>query len=315
MPQAAPEPTGGRLTPVLAWLRERTRRLRQRVPLVDHGWRATEHYVDVQGSLLAAAVTYYGFLSIFPLLALAFGAVGLVARMVPDAKADLERALQEIVPGVIGNGPHQLSLATLEGTATTAAGLGALAVFYSGVSWMSDVREGLTTIFRVPRQDQPNVVVGYLRALASLVQVGGILLASLGISAGLTALSRHLPEQHATVRVLLASLSVVTGIAVSSIFFHALFRRAAPADLPRGALWSGAALGAMLFEILKQLSGRLLASTSSQPAFQAFGISLILLVWIYYFSRIVMFATSWAATAPASSTRTPMPADETLVTP
>ena len=154
MPQAAPEPTGGRLTPVLAWLRERTRRLRQRVPLVDHGWRATEHYVEVQGSLLAAAVTYYGFLSIFPLRALAFGAVGLVARMVPDAKADLERALQEIVPGVIGNGPHQLSLATLEGTATTAAGLGALAVLYCGVSWMSDVREGLTTIFRVPRQDQ-----------------------------------------------------------------------------------------------------------------------------------------------------------------
>lgn len=314
MSQAAPEPAARELTPALAWLRDRTHRLRERVPLIDHAWRAIEHYVQVQGSLLAAAVTYYGFLSIFPLLALAFGAVGMAARVFPHAKADLERALQAILPGVIGNGPHQLSLATLEGTATTAAGLGALVVLYSGVSWMSDVREGLTTIFRVPRQDQPNVVVGYLRALVSLLEVGAILLASLGVSAGLSLLARHLPEQHATVRALLAILSVATGVGVSSVFFHALFRRAAPGAIASRALWSGAALGAVLFEVLKQLSGRLLASTSSQPAFQAFGISLILLVWIYYFSRIVMFAASWAATAPVPpSSRAP--AQEAVVTP
>ena len=51
------------------------------------------------------------------------------------------------------------------------------------------------------------------------------------------------------------------------------------------------------FELLKQASTWLLGATAQQPAFQAFGIALILLVWIYYFSRVLMYAASWAATA------------------
>ncbi len=284
-------------------VREWAQGLRRRVPLVDHVWSAGEHYVEEQGSLLAAAVTYYGFLSVFPLLALAFGAVGILARVFPDAEADLASALRQILPGMIGDGPHQLSLATLEHTATAAAGIGLLVVLYSGVSWISDLRAGLTAIFRIPKQDQPGMVAGYLRALVSLVELGLILLSSLALSATLTTLSGLLPDDQATVRVLLAVLSVAVGAAVSAVFFFTLFRRVARDLVPARSLWSGAVLGAGLFEILKQLSGRLLASTANQPAFQAFGISLILLVWIYYFSRIVMFAAAWAFTA-----RPPAPA-------
>ena len=64
------------------------------------------------------------------------------------------------------------------------------------------------------------------------------------------------------------------------------------------AMWSGALLGAVGFEILKQVSGLLLRVTQGNPAFQVFGIALILLVWINYFSRIVMYAASWAHTDP-----------------
>ena len=39
------------------------------------------------------------------------------------------------------------------------------------------------------------------------------------------------------------------------------------------------------FEVLKAASFLLLASTQGSPAFQAFGIALILLVWINYTSR------------------------------
>jgi membrane protein len=63
------------------------------------------------------------------------------------------------------------------------------------------------------------------------------------------------------------------------------------------ALWSGALVGAIGFEALKRASTWLLDSTANQPAFQAFGIALILLVWIYYFSRVVMYAAAWAHTA------------------
>ena len=52
--------------------------------------------------------------------------------------------------------------------------------------------------------------------------------------------------------------------------------------------------------MLKQVSQLLLQSTANSPAFQAFGIALILVVWINYFSRVVMYAASWAYVHPAS---------------
>jgi len=125
----------------------------------------------------------------------------------------------------------------------------------------------------------------------------GILLVSLAATGVLAYVAHHLPEQHQAVRSALALGSVLTGLLIGALFFYALFRPVAPRHVLAAGLWSGALVGAALFEVLKQLSGRLLASTAGAPAIQAFGISMILLVWIYYFSRVVMFAAAWAATA------------------
>ena len=57
-------------------------------------------------------------------------------------------------------------------------------------------------------------------------------------------------------------------------------------------------LGAVLFELLKQLSTFLLKATANSEAFQAFGIALILMVWINYFSRVVVLSAAWAHTSP-----------------
>ena len=77
-----------------------------------------------------------------------------------------------------------------------------------------------------------------------------------------------------------------------------MFRLLAAPDLPKRAMWSGALLGAVGFEILKQISGLLIRVTQGNPAFQVFGLALILLVWINYFSRVILYAASWAWTHP-----------------
>jgi membrane protein len=75
--------------------------------------------------------------------------------------------------------------------------------------------------------------------------------------------------------------------------------------LPRRALWRGALIAAVGFEILKQASTLLLASTKGQPSFQAFGIALILLVWINYFSQVTLYAAAWAQTSVPSPVAVP----------
>ena len=60
---------------------------------------AVEHYGHVNGSALAAAVTYFAFLSFFPILALAFAIFGQVAKVYDNAEDTLVDAANSSCPG------------------------------------------------------------------------------------------------------------------------------------------------------------------------------------------------------------------------
>ena len=96
--------------------KERVQRLRERRPVVDHLVRMVEHYGSVNGNALAAAVTYFAFLSIFPILALAFAVFGQVSKVYADAQDTLVEAANSVLPGFIG-GDSGISLDTLQSAA------------------------------------------------------------------------------------------------------------------------------------------------------------------------------------------------------
>lgn len=273
---------------------------RSRSVLLDHVVAAVLHYRARQGSTLAAAVTYYAFLSLFPVLALSFAAVGMISAYAPGARTALEQGLQAVLPGMIGDAPGQLSLAALEASAALVAGIGGLAVLYSGLSWISSMRSALQSMFDTPAADRPGFVAGYLRDLVALWVIGLVLVLSVVVTTFVTGFSERIAAYlglQSGSAWLLTGLSVALALAANTVLFVAMFRLLAEPPVTRAAVRSGAVLGGAGFELLKQASTWLLASTTRQPAFQAFGIALILLVWIYYFSRIVMFAAAWSRTS------------------
>ncbi|HYH35375.1 MAG TPA: YihY/virulence factor BrkB family protein, partial [Nocardioides sp.] len=92
--------------------REWVRRLRRRRPIVDHAIRTVRHYSKVNGNLQAGAVTYFAFLSFFPVLALGFFVVGQVARIYGNADEALATALEQLLPGIVGDEEGELSVET-----------------------------------------------------------------------------------------------------------------------------------------------------------------------------------------------------------
>ena len=275
-------------------------RARARSRPLDRVVRAVAHYREREGSTLAAAVTYYAFLSFFPELALAFAAVGFISAYMPHARTELVEGLQLLLPGMIGTGPGQLSLATLEAAAGPVAGIGSLAVLYSGLSWITSMRSALQSMFDTPKADQPGLVRAYARDFVMLVVIGVVLVVSVGLAGIVTAASWRIGDALGLgegLTWLITGSSVALGIVANVVLCVAMFRLLGEPQFSDVAVRRGALLGALGFEALKQASTWLLASTSSQPAFQAFGIALILLVWIYYFSRVVMFAAAWVATS------------------
>ena len=102
-------------------------------------------------------------------------------------------------------------------------------------------------------------------------------------------------------------LTVALGLAANALLFFSMFRLLGKPSAPPIALVKASLLGAVLFEALKQASQYLIAATQGQAAFQAFGIALVLLVWINYFSRVVLYAAAFAHTSPEA--RALRPAD------
>ncbi|WP_183095780.1 YihY/virulence factor BrkB family protein [Nocardioides stalactiti] len=289
-------------------VKARLARARERRPLLDQAVRTVEHYGQVKGSIQAGAVTYFGFISFFPILALAFAVVGFVARGYPDAEDDLVSAIDSLLPGLVGGGDGQISLDDIRRSAPGILSIGLVVVLYSGLGWLSSLRDALIVMFELDPAEQPSFVLGKVRDLLALAFLGLILMLSVGISGVVRGLSEDILDLvglGADLGWVLGIVAVVVGLAANALLFAALFRVLADPDLPRRALWSGAVVGAVAFEVLKQVSQVLLQSTAQSEAFQAFGIALILVVWINYFSRVVMYAAAWAHVHPLARARRP----------
>jgi membrane protein len=293
--------------------KERLAQLRRRRPLVDHVVRMQEHYGGVKAGQQAGAVTYFAFLSVFPILALAFFLVGWVAKVYPDARNDLISAINGVMPELVGSDPDnpaQLQISDIESAAATLGIIGALVLLYSGLGWLAAMRDALVIVFEVPAKDQPNFVFGKLRDLLTLVLIGVILLLSVAVAGLVGGFAGDLLDWAGLgteLAWLVVLLTILFGFAANMLLFFAMFVLLAEPSTPRRSLWSGALLGAIAFEILKQLSQLLLQSTQGNPAFQAFGIALILLIWINYFSRVVLYAAAWAHTSRAARAARPAP--------
>lgn len=278
--------------------------VREHRPVIDHVLRMVEHYGNVNGSALAAAVTYFAFLSFFPILALAFAVIGFVSGAYPNAEEDLVTAINDVLPGMVG-GSDGIQLSTFQENAPGILSVGILLALYSGLGWLSGMRTALVAVFEEPEKERPSFVVGKLRDVVALVCLGAVLIGSVGISGVATKLTAPILDFVGLgdgAKPLLWALALVLGLAASALLFFAFFKLLASPNVPSRSLWSGAMLGAIAFELLKQLSTVLLQATKDQPAVQAFGIALVLVVWINYFSRVVVLAAAWAHTSPAART-------------
>lgn len=292
--------------------KERIARVRQRSPLLDHAVRTQEHYGAVKAGQQAGAITYFGFLSFFPILALAFFVAGLIANVSPEAQANLERAINHVIPELVGDDPGQIQVADIKQAATTVGLIGFVVLLYAGLGWLTAVRRALEVVFELPQAGQPNFVVGKVRDLVTLAVVGVILLVSVAVAGLVGGFSEEVLDWldvDTDLSWALRLLTIAVGLGADLLLFWSMFVLLADPHLPRRTLLSGALVGAIAFEVLKQLAGPLISATQGNAAFQVFGLALIVLVWIYYSSRVILYAAAWAVTAPAArAVRAPVPA-------
>jgi membrane protein len=267
-------------------------RLRARWGWLDHLFRAAARYKEDCGDRLAAAVTYYGFLSLFPLLLLGVSVLGFVLAGDPLTSREVVDAMQRSLPGVGEVVSENLASVTEHRRGAGLIGLAGLT--WSGLGWVSAFRESLRAVWH---QDQVrvNIAKRKLLDLLTLAGLGLTLLVSLGVVAAGSALFAG--------TLVGPVVSLALGLVADTLLFGYLFTRLPRSNRPLRRVLRGALFGAAGFALLKGVGTFYVARTvtSGAEVYGTFAVVVGLLVWINLASRFTLFAAAWTVTGERDS--------------
>ncbi|MGF7237348.1 MAG: YihY/virulence factor BrkB family protein [Frankia sp.] len=274
-----------------------TARARGRWPPLDHAVRAYSRYQEDGGDRLASGVTYFGFLSFFPLVALAFSICGFVVDAYPQARVKLTDQINNYLPGLA----DKLNVTTI-GEAKVGAGLlGIVGLLLSGLGWIDALRAALRILWH-HSLETGNIVTRKIRDIGVLVGLGLLLLVStavtsLSTSAATTFLGWLNLNGSLAARVATAVLAIVAALAIDVAVFMYLFVWL-PRISPRRRVLRGALLGAVGLEVLKVIGTWLIGRTTDNPVYGVFAVIVGLLIWINVVTRWTLFVAAWTVTDP-----------------
>jgi membrane protein len=279
---------------------------RHRFPGFDHAIRAYQRYKGEDGDALAASVTYFGFLSFFPLVALGFSVLGFVVANDASLRNSVEDALSQALPGIIGTGSNQINVDQIADAKAGAGIIGILGLLYAGLGWVDALRQVLRKLWHQHASDG-NIIVKKLKDVVILVGLGLALLASVVVSSGATTATNSVLDWlglsgSLAAKAVLKALGPLLGIAADIVVFGWLYTRLANSGRGREAVLRGTLLMALLFEVLKQIGAFYLQATTSNPLYGTFAALIGLLIWINVVSRLFLICGAWIVTEPAGDT-------------
>lgn len=135
-------------------------------------------YNDDQGGYLAALITYYALVSLFPLLLLTT-ALGVVLAGRPDLQAQVLHSTLSQFP-VLGSQLHHP-----EGLSGGAVGVivGLLGALYGGLGVGQALQNAMDSVWAVPKHKRPNPIRSRLRSLLLLLVLGSAAIAATVLAA------------------------------------------------------------------------------------------------------------------------------------
>lgn len=229
-------------------------------------------FVDDQGGYLTALITYYAFVSLFPLLLLLVTALGFALQGNPGLQQRvLDSALAQfpVIGDQIGTNIHSFHGSVL-GLVT-----GILSSLYGGLGVVQATQNALNKMWGIPRNSRPNPITARLRSLLLLAAGGATIL----VTTVLSALTANAGAYGSSVRVGAIMVAIALNVALFTIAFRVLTAR----SLSTAQVRVGAIAGAAIWQMLQWAGTFLLGYTlkGATVTYGLFGIVLGLLTWIY----------------------------------
>jgi YihY family inner membrane protein len=247
-------------------------------------------FFDDQGSYLAAQITYYGVVSLFPLLLLLATFLGYGLH---DSRHFQRQVLDSALAQfpVIG-GQIAMDIHSFHGSVPGLV-IGIVGCLYGGLGIVQALQNALNKVWGVPRNARPNPVRARLRSLLLLAAGGG----SVIVTTVLSALGAAADAYGVVVGVGVQAAAAALAIALNVALFMVAFRVLTAPHVTIRQIRAGAIAAAVIWQVL-QLAGTLLLGRELKGATATYGLFAIvlgLLAWVYVGSATVVICAEFNA--------------------
>jgi membrane protein len=255
------------------------------------GFRAfASDFLDDRPFVLAAATSYYTLLSLAPLLLIVISVAGLVFE-----RGAVEGRIVEEMGYLVGDDGAAAMEIVIRNSRGPGSGfslaVGIVTLLIGASTVFQQLHVALNEIWEVEAKPGRGTVLAFVRqrllSFAMVLAIGFLLLVSLVLSAGLSALANWLQGSREELALVGQAVNAVASLGVITILFAMLFKFLPDAEIRWRHVWAGAALTAVLFTVGKQLIGAYLGHASVGSSFGAAGSIVVLTVWVYYASLIL----------------------------
>lgn len=253
--------------------------LQRKHPILAFPYAVIKKYGDDQGGYQAALITYYGFLSLFPLLIVATSIIQIISRGNEALKDRLTSSIASFFPAI----GESLSASIQTSSKTGFALVTGLAITFYGAKGVADaIQQALNHVWEVPRSRRPGFPRSTLRSLGLIVFAGFAALASALVSGLATG------NQSIAIKILLslASATILFGM------FWGIFTYAVAYQRKRRSNISGAAVAAIGLFLLQTFGVYLVKNQlkNQQGLGAQLAMVLAILFWIYLQAQVFLYA-------------------------
>jgi YihY family inner membrane protein len=254
-------------------------RAQQRRAWAGYPYAVVKKYQEDNGANLAALLTYYAFLSVFPLLLVFTSLLGYALRGNPGLQQRLLHSALVEFP-VIG---QQLKTNGLRGHWWVLA-LSILISLWGARGVAIAIQNALNTVWNVPYAMRPNFLVASLRGVPLLFTVGAAVL--------VTGLLSGIGSATSEIGLLIRSLAFVASALINIVIFSIAFRLATAREVPYRDFARAALISAVTWQLLLATGTLLVAHQvrHAQALYSTFGVIIGLLAWLHLQAQLTLLA-------------------------
>jgi membrane protein len=243
-----------------------------------------------------AALAFYTFFSLAPLLVLAIAVAGFAFGQAA-AQGEIVTQIQDAIgPDAARAVQSMLAQASRPASGITATVVSLLTMFFGASGVFGQLQYSLNTIWGVKPKPHGAVRSALQRRATSfgmVLAIGLLLLLSLVVSAVVSAVRETLQEHAPVLARILPSVNLLVSLVTMTALFALIYKVLPAIRLAWRDVWIGSAVTAVLFLLGQAVITLYLAHATTSSIYGAAGSLILLLSWIYYSAQVVLIGAEF----------------------